>query len=302
MRELKSWYQDDHFWKVVEPILFGEKRVANAATEVDQLTKLLQLESPAKVLDLCYGHGRHSLEFSRRGFAVTGVDRTGVYLRRAQKQADSEGLKIEFVQEDMRQFCRPNAFDLTLNLFTSFGYFESPAEDRRVLVNVHKSLKPGGRLVMDLMGKEIIARIFRERDWHEEDGVIWLQQRSISQDWSWIDNRWILLRGDKRDEFRVSHRIYSAAELTGLLKDLRLQEGPNPRQPCRRSLRPPRRKVGDCRAQVVGVKGRYGTIGHHRRGADAVLQSGDGPQGTASPRPRTDRCQRSVGTYELQAR
>src|SRR5204863_7756432 len=136
--------------------------------EVDQLTKLLDLDSPAKVLDLCCGLGRHSLELARRGFDVTGVDRTGVYLRRAQKQADSEGLKIEFVQEDMRQFCRPEAFDLTLNLFTSFGYFESPAEDRRVLVNVHKSLQPGGRLVMDMMGKEIIARVFRERDWREE--------------------------------------------------------------------------------------------------------------------------------------
>src|SRR5438309_10412659 len=163
MRELKSWYQDDHFWKVVEPILFGEKRVANAATEVDHLTKLLTLQPPAKVLDLCCGLGRHSLELARRGFDVTGVDSTGVYLRRAQKQAQAENLNVEFVQEDMRQFCRPETFDITLNLFTSFGYFESPAEDRRVLVNVHKSLKSGGRLVLDLMGKEIIARVFRER-------------------------------------------------------------------------------------------------------------------------------------------
>ena len=121
MRELKSWYQDDHFWKVVETILFGEQRVANAASEVDQLTKFLKLQPPAKVLDLCCGVGRHSLELARRGFDVTGVDRTDVYLRRAQRQADSEGLKIEFVQKDMRQFCRPNTFDLTLNLFTSFG-------------------------------------------------------------------------------------------------------------------------------------------------------------------------------------
>lgn len=219
MRELKQWYQDDHFWKVVEPILFGAKHVGSAAAEVDHLAKLLHLESPAQVLDLCCGLGRHSRELARRGFEVTGVDRTGIYLRRAQKLALAEGLNIEFVQDDMRQFCRPHAFDVTLNLFTSFGYFESPAEDRRVLVNVHKSLKPGGRLVMDLMGKEIIARVFRERDWREEGGIIILEQRSISQDWSWMDNRWILLRGDKRDEFRVSHRIYSAAELTGLLRD-----------------------------------------------------------------------------------
>ena len=72
---------------------------------------------------------------------------------------------------------------------------------------------------MEMAGKEIVARIFRPRDWHEENGVIWLEERSISQDWSWIDNRWILLRGAKRDEFRVSHRLYSGAELVALLRD-----------------------------------------------------------------------------------
>ena len=69
------------------------------------------------------------------------------------------------------------------------------------------------------MGKEILARIFRERDWREEGGVMWLEERKVSKDWSWIDNRWILLRGDKRQEFRVSHRLYSAAELAALLRE-----------------------------------------------------------------------------------
>jgi len=224
VRELKHWYEDDHFWQAASPIMFGEQRLRQAAREVDDLAQLVGLPQSATVLDLCCGLGRHSLELARRGFTVTGVDRTGVYLRRANKQAETEGLKIEFVQADMREFCRPNAFDAAINLFTSFGYFENPAEDRRVIVNVHKSLKKGGKLVMDLMGKEIVARIFRERDWHEENGVMWLEQRSISQDWSWIDNRWILLRGDKRNEFRVSHRLYSAAELSALLRDCGFHE------------------------------------------------------------------------------
>jgi SAM-dependent methyltransferase len=215
----RNWHQDDHFWTVVEPVLFGKERVANARIEVDQIASLLKLEPSATVLDLCCGIGRHSLEFARRGFEVTGVDRTAAYLRRARKQAHAEGLKIEFVQADMRRFYRRRAFDLVLNLFTAFGYFENPADDRRVLVNVHKSLKPGGRLVMDLMGKEIIARVFRERDWREEAGMLILEERKISRDWSWIENRWIYLRGTQRNEFRVSHRLYSATELTGLLKD-----------------------------------------------------------------------------------
>lgn len=45
-----------------------------------------------------------------------------------------------------------------INLFTSFGYFEDPAEDLRVAKNLHESLKPGGKLVMEMMGKEVLAR------------------------------------------------------------------------------------------------------------------------------------------------
>ncbi|HUJ71702.1 MAG TPA: class I SAM-dependent methyltransferase [Verrucomicrobiae bacterium] len=223
MKELKAWHEDDRFWEKVSPIVFGQHCRESTAPQINQLTALLGLEPPMTILDLCCGLGRHSMELARRGFIVTGVDRTAVYLEKAKKQAGAENLPIEFIREDMRQFCRPDTFDVVLNFYTSFGYFENPAEDQRVLVNMEKSLKPGGRLVMDMAGKEILARLFRERDWHEDDGVIWLEERKVSKDWTWIDNRWILLRGDKRDEFRVSHRLYSAAELAALLKDCGFQ-------------------------------------------------------------------------------
>ena len=219
MKELKAWHEDDRFWEKVSPIVFGQQCRESTAPQINQITALLGLKPPLMILDLCCGLGRHSMELARRGFAVTGVDRTAIYLEKAKKQAAAEKLQIEFIQEDMRKFCRPDTFEIVLNFYTSFGYFENPAEDRRVIVNMEKSLKKGGRLVMDMAGKEILARIFRERDWHEEDGVIWLEERKVSKDWTWIDNRWILLRGDKRDEFRVSHRLYSAAELAALLKD-----------------------------------------------------------------------------------
>lgn len=219
MKHLKQWHEDDSFWEHVAPILFGETCWQSTAPQINQIIALLNLHPPARVLDLCCGMGRHSLELARRGFTVTGVDRTAAYLDRARQLAEKEALQVEFVREDMRRFVRPEQFDLVLNLFTSFGYFENPAEDRRVLVNMAQSLRPDGRLVMEMMGKEIVARTFRERDWREEDGVIWLEERKVSKDWTWVDNRWILLRGAKREEFRVSHRLYSAAELTGLLRE-----------------------------------------------------------------------------------
>ena len=65
----------------------------------------------------------------------------------------------------MRSFCRPEAFDVVLNMYSSLGYFEDIEEDKQVLKNIYRSLKNKGKLLIDLMGKEILARIFRERDW-----------------------------------------------------------------------------------------------------------------------------------------
>jgi SAM-dependent methyltransferase len=187
--------------------------------EVTKLITLTNISPRASVLDLCCGPGRHSLEFARRGFSVVGVDRTRTYLDKARKQAETEGLKVEFIQEDMRNYCKTGAFDAVINLFTSFGFFEDQKEDELVLKNVYRSLKAGGVFVLDTIGKEVIARIFRERDWtEEEDGVLFLEDRKVTKDWSWMENRWILIKGEKRQEFHFSHRPYSAMELTALLK------------------------------------------------------------------------------------
>jgi SAM-dependent methyltransferase len=217
MQKGKAWHEQDEFWETVAPILFGPRRWADTPAEVEKVVSLLGIGPGAHILDLCCGVGRHSLELARRGFRVTGVDRTRLYLDRASEQAKEEGLKIEFVQDDMRTFCRPDAFDVVINLFTSFSYFEDPEEDRQVLLNVYRSLKPGGVFLLEMMGKEILARIFRERDWREEDGVLILEERKISQNWSWIENRWIIIKGNHRTELRLSHRLYSAVELTSLL-------------------------------------------------------------------------------------
>jgi SAM-dependent methyltransferase len=219
MQQVKPWHEQDTFWSTVASVLFTERRWSDAPTEVEQVVSLLKIESGAYVLDLCCGVGRHSLELARRGFQVTGVDRTRLYLDRASNQAEAEGLKVEFVQSDMRDFCRPDAFDAVVNLFTSFGYFEDPEDDRQVALNMCRSLKLGGAFLIDMMGKEVLARIFHERDWYEEDGMLILQERKITKNWSWMENRWIIFKGNHRAELNLSHRIYSAVELASLLTE-----------------------------------------------------------------------------------
>jgi SAM-dependent methyltransferase len=217
---MSDWYEDDEFWQTLAPIMFGQSRMDAAEEEVDHALALTGIEPPAAVLDMCCGPGRHSLEFAGRGCRVVGVDRTRSFLESAGEKARCAELDIEFVECDAREFSRPGSFDLAVSLFTSFGYFEDQDDDRQVARNLFESLKPGGKLVVELMGKEVLARIFLPRSWEECGDMTLLQERTVSDSWRWMDNRWILIRGTERWEFALGHRLYSADELCRLLDDV----------------------------------------------------------------------------------
>ena len=217
-RKKKSWYEQDGFWEMVAPVFFTSERMLSTKEEVEQMLSLLKLQPGEIICDLCCGVGRHSLELGRLGYRVTGVDRTEPYIEEAKKKADEQGLNVRFLQEDMRRFCEPDAFDAMINVFTSFGYFEDAADDKQVVENVYTSLKGSGKFLIDIMGKEVLARIFQEKRWREEDGLIILEEAKVSEDWSRIDSRWIIIRGEKREECWFSLRIYSASELVELLR------------------------------------------------------------------------------------
>jgi len=212
-----SWHEDDDFWQSTAPFMFNEESWEDAPAQVDDLLTLLDLAPGSHILDCACGPGRHSLELARRGFKVTGIDRTRHYLSLARRQAETEGLPLELVLEDMRTFNRPDTFDAALSMFTSFGYFDDPAENLQVLLNLHRSLKDDGSLLMELSGKEIIARIYQRRDWREQDGAYRLEERNVAEDWTRMNSRWIVVKDGAVREYSFSHWMYSAGELGALL-------------------------------------------------------------------------------------
>ncbi len=219
---MSSWFEDETFWESLDWFLFSQIRTDEITSlEADQIVKLLQPEAGAAFLDLCCGPGRHCLELARRGFPVTGVDRTARYLELARRRATDAGLDIEFLQADMRAFKRPKHFGFALNLFSSFGYFEELNDDLQVLRNLHESLRPGGKLLMEMLGKEPLCRNFREKLWHHRPDTqhYLLQETSIRSGWDWVDNRWTLIRGGDHKVFSFGMRLWSGAELSRALRE-----------------------------------------------------------------------------------
>ncbi|HYL59469.1 MAG TPA: class I SAM-dependent methyltransferase [Candidatus Acidoferrales bacterium] len=222
---MTDWYEDDEFWEAFAPFFFTPERIAGSSAQCDELLKLLRVAPGSHVLDLCCGVGRHSVELARRGFVVTGVDRTRPLLERARQTAASIGLNVEWVLEDMRAFRRAGAFDGAINCVTSFGYFEDPAEDLLVARNLHEALKPNARLVIEMMGKEVLARIFQPRSWERlSNGAIWLQEHKLRSGWDWLETQWTIIDNARRTELTFTHRPYSGAELTAVLKDAGFRE------------------------------------------------------------------------------
>lgn len=214
----KEWFDNDSFWRELYPFMFSDRRFADAT---DQVAKLLKLAKPRgkSALDLCCGPGRCSIALAKRGFSVTGVDRTKFLLDKARAKARAARVKIEFLQQDMRDFVRPNSFNLALSMFTSFGYFDNKHEDQLVLQNIFKSLKPGGVCVIELLGKERLAKVLQPTNSNTlPDGTVIVERHEIFDDWTRIRNEWLLIRNGRTKSFKFHHTIYSGQELRDLLE------------------------------------------------------------------------------------
>jgi SAM-dependent methyltransferase len=210
---MPQWFEDESFWEKLYPFLFPDERFEIADEQVGKLLDLVAFEGHT-ALDLACGPGRHSTALAKRGLQVTAVDLSPFLLEKARERAGAEKVEVEWVREDMRYFARPDAFDLVINMFTAFGYFDDKGDDLKVLRNIYSSLKKGGSFVIDVIGKEWLAKRFLPTISEElGDGRVLVQRHEIFDDWTRIRNRWTVLEDDRAATFRFHHTVYSGQEL-----------------------------------------------------------------------------------------
>ena len=130
-----------------------ERAPQHILAAVGFLTRHLQLAPGSRIFDQCCGVGNVSHALARMGHVLTGVDLIPGYVARAEKTAVTEKLNCHFYADDARSFKTPEPCDAAFNWWTSFGYFEDDAENRRMMERAAESLKPGGRFVLDYMNR-----------------------------------------------------------------------------------------------------------------------------------------------------
>ncbi|MGC5053588.1 MULTISPECIES: class I SAM-dependent methyltransferase [Micromonospora] len=210
-----SWYEDLSLWSGFSDVLFSAERARQAADLV-ATSPLLAFPPRSRVLDQCCGVGFFSAPLARQGYRVTGVDIHRELFERAEAEAEAS-----FVRADVREYVSPDAFDVVVNMYTSFGYFDEHDDNVQVLRNAYRSLVSGGVLIVDLLSKEIYASWVGPPKIVDVPGGMVVMRDTILDDWTRYRTDWTLVRGNNAEHTSLTCWVYSAAEL----KDMFIQAG-----------------------------------------------------------------------------
>lgn len=151
----ESWFNSAYYHR-----LYQDRDESEAQAFIEQLTEHLRLRPGARILDLACGKGRHSLSLANLGYEVLGIDIAPQSIAYAQK---FERPGLTFRVHDMREEVPGPGFDVVLNLFTSFGYFDSATEQQRALHTLAAARNQSGTLVIDYLNVAYVSsRLIRQ--------------------------------------------------------------------------------------------------------------------------------------------
>src|SRR5581483_1650073 len=150
----EEWFGEEYLQ------LYPHRDDMDAQRMVALIRRTLPWRAGWRVLDVACGAGRHARALEDAGARCVGLDLSQRLLQRAR-----EVTRAPLVRADMRSIpVRPRSMDLTLNLFTSFGYFEDDAEHGRVLAEMAATVRPGGWFVLDFLNEDTVRARLVTRD------------------------------------------------------------------------------------------------------------------------------------------
>lgn len=222
MKTTSPWWAthfDAQYLHEYEPLF----NLAQDRREVARLLEVLELPAGARILDCPCGQGRHAHLLAEAGFNVDGLDYSRPLLEVAKRRGSSKMLR--YSQGDMRKLPTKwtGRFDAVVNLFTSFGFFDDPYDDRKVLSQFARVLKPGGLLIWHGGSRDGVMARFLSRDWWTTaDGTVFGQERRFDplSGFLEITSSWRGPTGDGERTHRI--RLYTASDLAARMQEVGL--------------------------------------------------------------------------------
>jgi 2-polyprenyl-3-methyl-5-hydroxy-6-metoxy-1,4-benzoquinol methylase len=191
--------------------------------EVDGILRILSLRSNKKILDCPCGYGRHSIELGKRGFEVVGSDINSIHLQKAIDDAQVNSVKVTFRKESMLELKYMSEFDAVINMFYSFGFFETDEKNEKVLINFFNALKPGGKFLMhtDVNIPRIISGKYKT---DERRNLVDGKNLRIIDNYDLktkrINGAWIMEKNGITEKKDYSVRVYSKEEFEEMCKKI----------------------------------------------------------------------------------
>jgi SAM-dependent methyltransferase len=193
---------------------------ATTDEEIDALEDRLGLRPGSHILDVPSGDGRIGRRLAARGYRVTGVDITDRFLDAGRRAAEVDRVEVRFVKADMRDLGFESEFDAAVNYWGSFGYFDEDG-DRRFADVVARSLRRGGRFLIETHTLETVLPIFSEGTWQRVGEWFVLREQRYDHELARVDTEWTLIGPNGvRETADSSIRLYTYAELTSLLREV----------------------------------------------------------------------------------
>lgn len=208
-----------------------EERLKNAKKEANAIKKILDshgVPKRGKILDVCCGIGRHSVELAKLGHSVVGLDLAQMHIKRAKELAARKKVsrRVEFVVGDMRDVYsltrKFGKFDAAINMFTSFGFYDEKA-DLKLFKDVAKLCKNKAVLILDAANRDWVVRNFKAQFIDSVKNMEMHQFNRFNFETSFMENTWKFYEMDGEERrhlinIELKHRIYSAHELIKMLK------------------------------------------------------------------------------------
>lgn len=167
-----TWFESPWYMR-----LYRHRTDDEAVEATELVTKHAGIAKGSHVLDLCCGYGRHALALAQLGYDVVGIDQSRYLIDRAREVYPHERVRYEVA--DMRGPFSSAPYDAIVNFFTSFGYFETHAENMRVLHAVHDALRDGGVFIMDFFNAQLVRSDLVAESVSMIDDVTIIQERAI---------------------------------------------------------------------------------------------------------------------------